>query len=117
MEDSTAFFHGSRGQVEPASPNLLSEPAIVAELAKATLPPNPKVPWDEWVGDYGKVRDAMEETWPEMFRDFNKRLFTPGGFERPIPARQRQWKTETGRANFLVPENPAGDKLAAKHGR
>ncbi len=114
MEDSTAFFHGSRGQVEPASPNLLSEPAIVAELAKATLPPNPKVPWDEWVGDYGKVRDAMEETWPDMFRDFNKRLFTPGGFERPIPARRRQWKTETGRANFLVPEAPAGDKLATK---
>ncbi len=47
MEDSTAFFHGSRGQVEPASPNLLSEPKIVAELAKATLPPN-QVPWDEW---------------------------------------------------------------------
>ena len=113
MEDSTAFFHGSRGQVEPASPNLLSEPAIVAELAKATLPPN-NVPWDEWVGDYGKVRDAMEETWPEMFRDFNKRLFTPGGFERPIPARRREWKTPTGKANFLVPENPAGDKLATK---
>ncbi len=114
MEDLTAFFHGSRGQVEPASPNLLSEPAIIAELAKATLPPNPKVPWDEWVGDYGKVRDAMEETWPEMFRDFNKRLFTPGGFERPIPARHRQWKTETGRANFLVPEDATGDKLAAR---
>jgi molybdopterin-dependent oxidoreductase alpha subunit len=114
MEDSTAFFHGSLGQVEPASRNLLSEPAIVAELAKATLPPNPKVPWDEWVGDYSKIRDAMEETWPEMFRDFNKRLFTPGGFERPIPARRRQWKTPTGRANFHVPDHPAGDKLATK---
>jgi molybdopterin-dependent oxidoreductase alpha subunit len=113
MEDSTAFFHGSRGQVEPASRNLLSEPAIVAELAKATLPPNPKVPWDEWVGDYGKVRDAMEETWPEMFKDFNKRLLTPGGFERPIPARRREWKTPTGRANFIVPKAPEGDPLAA----
>lgn len=114
MEDSTAFFHGSRGQVEPASPNLLSEPAIVAELAKATLPPNSKVPWDEWVGDYGKIRGAMEETWPEMFKDYNKRLFTPGGFERPSPARHRQWKTESGRANFIVPEAPAGDKFATK---
>ncbi len=111
MEDSTAFFHGSRGQVEPASPNLLSEPKIVAELAKATLPPN-QVPWDEWAGDYSKIRDAMEETWPDMFRDFNKRLFTPGGFERPIPARHREWKTPTGRANFLVPKDAAGDPKA-----
>ncbi len=114
MEDSTAFFHGSRGQVEPAGANLLSEPKIVAELAKATLPPNPKVPWDEWVGDYGKIRDSIEETWPETFKDFNKRLFTPGGFERPVPARRREWKTPTGRANFLVPNDPGGDPLANK---
>lgn len=109
MEDSIAFFHGSKGQVEPAGRNLLSEPKIVAELAKATLPPNPKVPWDEWVADYARIRDAMEETWPEMFKDFNKRLFTPGGFERPVPARRRQWKTENGKANFLVPDTPGGD--------
>lgn len=118
MEDSTAYFHGSQGQVEPASPNLLSEAKIVAELAKATLPENPKVPWDAWVADYGKIRDAMEETWPEMFKDFNKRLFTPGGFEKPVAARKRQWKTQTGRANFLVPSEPHGDPLAvaeAKH--
>ncbi len=115
MEDSTAFFHGSKGQVKPASPNLLSEPKIVAELAKATLPPNPKVPWDEWVANYSRIRDSMEETWPEMFKDFNKRLFTPGGFERPLPARKRQWKTSTGRANFIVPDDPAGDPMAVSH--
>jgi molybdopterin-dependent oxidoreductase alpha subunit len=115
MEDSTAFFHGSRGQVEPASPNLLPEPEIVAGLAKATLLPGPKVPWDEWVADYSKIRDAMEETWPEMFKDFNQRLFTPGGFERPVPARHRQWKTPTGRANFLIPDDPGGDPMAVRH--
>jgi molybdopterin-dependent oxidoreductase alpha subunit len=115
MEDSTAYFHGSRGQVKPASSNLLSEPSIMAELAKATLPPNPKVPWDAWVADYGKIRDAMEDTWPEMFRDFNKRLFTPGGFERPVPARKREWKTKTGRANFIVPNYPGGDPMARMH--
>jgi molybdopterin-dependent oxidoreductase alpha subunit len=114
MEDSTAFFHGSRGQVEPAGPNLLSEPKIVAELAKATLPSNSKVPWDDWVGDYSKIRDAIEATWPETFKDFNQRLFTPGGFERPIPARNRQWKTSTGRANFLIPKDPSGDPLACR---
>ncbi|MDZ4792099.1 MAG: FdhF/YdeP family oxidoreductase [Hyphomicrobiales bacterium] len=109
MEDSTAHFHGSKGQVEPASANLLSEPKIVAELAKATLGQNGNVPWDAWVGNYGKIRDEMEKTWDVMFKDYNKRLFTPGGFARPVAARKRQWHTPSGRANFLIPESATPD--------
>jgi molybdopterin-dependent oxidoreductase alpha subunit len=103
MEDSTSCIHGSMGQVEPASPHLLSEPRIVAELAKAALPANPRLDWDAWVADYSRVRDAIEETYPEQFRDYNARLFQPGGFHRPNSARDRQWKTKTGKANFLLP--------------
>lgn len=114
MEDSTAHFHGSKGVVEPASPNLLSEPKIVAEIAKATLPSNSKVPWDTWVSDYSSIRDSMEETWPDMFKDYNKRLFTAGGFERPLPARTRKWETSTGKANFLVPKALVADTLSAE---
>ena len=102
-EDSTSCIHGSVGKHKPISPHLLSEPRIVAEMAKAALPPNPRVPWDEWVDDYSKVRDAIEQTYPEQFKDFNKRMFTPGGFHRPNAARHRQWKTETGKANFISP--------------
>lgn len=102
-EDSTSCIHGSVGKHKPISPHLLSEPRIVAEMAKAALPPNPRVPWDEWVDDYSKVRDAIERTYPEQFKDFNKRMFTPGGFHRPNAARHRQWKTETGKANFISP--------------
>src|ERR1700753_3597003 len=40
MEDSTACIHGSRGQRKPGAENIRSEPAIVAGLAKATLPRN-----------------------------------------------------------------------------
>lgn len=103
MEDSTGCFHGSRGQVAPASDKLLSEAAIVAGIAKATLAPNPMVDWDAWVGDYSKVRDAIEATYPDIFRDFNERMWTPGGFHRPLPAANRIWKTETKKANFIVP--------------
>ena len=103
VEDSTAFIHGSKGVAAPASPHLLSEPAIIAGLAKETLPPNPNVPWDEWVGNYDRIRDAIARTYPDTFRDFNARMFTPGGFPRPIPARNRQWKTQTGKANFILP--------------
>lgn len=100
-EDSTGCMHGSRGFVEPAAPSLRSEAAIIAGIAQALLPPNSRVPWGGWVNDYALIRDAIERTWPEIFRDFNQRMFTPGGFHRPLPARHRQWKTETGKANFI----------------
>ncbi|MGH6992383.1 MAG: molybdopterin-dependent oxidoreductase, partial [Caulobacteraceae bacterium] len=83
MESSLAHFHGSRGRVKPASPQLRSEPAIIAGIAKATLNPNPRVPWDEWVGDYAKVRSAIEETWPATFKGLNEKMFLPGGMTRP----------------------------------
>ncbi|WP_210210016.1 FdhF/YdeP family oxidoreductase [Pseudolabrys taiwanensis] len=105
MEDSTACIHGSRGQREPVSEHVRSEPFIVAGLAKATLPPNPSVDWDKWVSNYAFVRDAIEATYPDQFKDFNKRMFTPGGFPRPIEARERVWKTPNGKANFTVPES------------
>ncbi|MGO0792209.1 FdhF/YdeP family oxidoreductase [Herbaspirillum seropedicae] len=104
VEDSTGCMHGSRGRAEPASPHLLSEPAIVAELAKRLLPFNPQVDWDGWVGDYARIRDAIEATYPDIFRDFNARMWNPGGFARPLAARERQWKTPNGRANFMTPD-------------
>ena len=102
-EDSTSCIHASVGKAEPASPDLLSETRIVVELAKATLAPNPKVPWDTWVNDYATIRDAIEQTYPDQFRDFNKRMWQPGGFHRPNSARERVWKTATGKANFIQP--------------
>jgi molybdopterin-dependent oxidoreductase alpha subunit len=104
-EDSTACIHGSRGQRRPVSEHVLSEPRIVAEVAKATLPPNPKVDWSRWAGDYALVRDAIEATYPQYFSKFNERLFTPGGFTRPLPARERKWNTPNGKANFTCPES------------
>ncbi|AGS24025.1 oxidoreductase alpha (molybdopterin) subunit protein (plasmid) [Rhizobium etli bv. mimosae str. Mim1] len=102
IESSVAHFHGSRGKARPASDELLSEPAIVAGIAKATLTQG-RVPWDEWVGDYSKIRDAIEATYPETFRDFNKRMFQPGGIPRPVPARERKWTTPNQKANFVTP--------------
>ena len=113
MEDSTACIHGSRGQREPVSDQARSEPFIVAGLAKATLPPNPKIDWDKWLSDYALVRNAIEATYPDQFKDFNKRLFTPGGFPRPLGARERKWKTPNGKANFTVPESLSSDRGVA----
>ena len=104
VEDSTGFMHASTGVAEPAAESLRSEAAIVAGIAQATLAPNPKVPWTDWVGNYALVRDAIEAAWPDVFQDFNARFRTPGGFQRPIPARERIWKTKSGKAQFIVPD-------------
>ncbi|WP_040787939.1 FdhF/YdeP family oxidoreductase [Massilia niastensis] len=109
VEDSTACMHGSRGMAAPVSPHLLSEAAIVAGLAKATLEPSPRVDWDAWVADYGRIRDAIAATWPDIFHDFNARMWEPGGFRKPIAAAQRVWKTASGKAEFTVPEELEGD--------
>lgn len=102
-EDSTGVMHASFGQRQPASPQLLSEPAIVAGIAKATLATNPRVDWDAWVGNYALVRDAIAESYPSIFHDFNARIAEPGGFPRPNTARERKWTTKTGKANFMLP--------------
>ena len=116
VEDSTGCMHASRGKVEPAADTLWSEVAIVAALAEATLPPNPKVPWRTWTSHYGTIRDAIAATLPEIFHDFNGRLDTPGGFPRPIAARARQWKTPNGKANFIVPTSLETDGDMATDG-
>ena len=102
-EDSTACIRAWRGAAEPAGELLLSEPAIVARLTKATLVDNPNLDWDAWVGNYDLIREAIAETYPEIFHDFNVRMMEPGGFHRPLGASQRRWDTETGKANFINP--------------
>jgi len=117
MEDSLSCIHGSLGKNTPASEHLLSEVAIVAGMAKATLPPNPRVPWNDWTADYALIRDAIEETYPEQFHHFNKRVFTPGGFYRGNSARERVWKTESGKADFTVPPTLSAIGLGDREGR
>jgi molybdopterin-dependent oxidoreductase alpha subunit len=105
MEDSLACIHGSRGVRAPASPHLISEVRLVAEIAKATLDPNPKVPWDSWADDYRRIRVAIGETYPETFYDYDRRMWEPGGFHRDLPARKRVWKTKSGKANIVTPRS------------
>ena len=104
MEDSLSCIHGSLGKNKPASEHLMSELAIVAGLAKATLAPNPRLRWDDWTGDYAKVRALIEETYPDEFAKFNERVFTPGGFYKGNSARERVWKTDAKKAMFTVPK-------------
>lgn len=102
-EDSTGYMHASFGLAKPASAELQSEIAIVAGIAKATVPRLQQIDWDRWTGDYRLIRDEIEAVLPEIFHDFNARREEPGGFRRPVAAAKRQWKTKNGKANFIVP--------------
>ncbi len=106
VEDSMSMVHLSMGMNPPASPELLSEPAIVARLAAATLGDRSAVPWAWLVQDYARIRDEIEKVFPG-FADFNARLAVPGGFRLRNAASQRQWATASGRAQFSVHAVPA----------
>jgi molybdopterin-dependent oxidoreductase alpha subunit len=100
VEDSMSMVHLSAGLKPPASPLLLSEPAIVARLAAATLPGS-RVPWLALVEDYDRIRERIAEVVPG-FEDFNARVRAHGGFHLRHPAREREFPNRDGRALLAV---------------
>ncbi|MFC8709260.1 FdhF/YdeP family oxidoreductase [Streptomyces sp. NPDC057197] len=116
VEDSMGMVHASRGRLAPASPLLLSEPAIVSRLARRVLGEDSVVPWEEFERDYGAIRDRIARVVPG-FEDFNARVARPGGFALPhAPRDERRFPTATGKANFTAapvefPELPEGRLL------
>jgi molybdopterin-dependent oxidoreductase alpha subunit len=103
MEDTSGCVHGNRGLRTPASPHLISEMRLICELAQRVLDPNPRMRWDAYMTDYAEIRREIGETLPDTFWDYENRMWEPGGFQRPLPAKKREWHTDTGRANFVTP--------------
>ncbi|MFJ4875929.1 FdhF/YdeP family oxidoreductase [Streptomyces sp. NPDC088745] len=102
VEDSMSMVHASRGNLPPASRHLLSEPAIVARMARATLGKESATPWEEFERDYATIRDRISRVVPG-FEDFNSRVARPGGFTLPHgPRDDRRFPTATGKANFTA---------------
>ncbi len=98
VEDSFSMVHASWGQLQPLSPQMRSEPAIVAGIAAATLGKHP-MDWHWLVEDYARIRELIETTIPG-FADFNAKLKQPGGFYLGNAAARRTWNTASGRAQF-----------------
>ncbi|MER8045028.1 FdhF/YdeP family oxidoreductase [Streptomyces sp. NPDC094032] len=117
VEDSMGLVHASRGNLPPAGPRLLSEPAIVARLARAVLGEASATQWEAFEADYATIRDRIARVIPG-FEDFNARLAAnPGGFTLPhAPRDERRFPTATGKANFTAapveyPKVPEGRLL------
>jgi anaerobic selenocysteine-containing dehydrogenase len=92
VENSMGIVHSSQGSLPPASEHLLSEPAIVAGIAKATLGEKSCVDWDWLIEDYDRIRDLIEKTIPG-FERYNERVREKAGFYLPNGAREGVFHT------------------------
>ncbi|WP_066521703.1 FdhF/YdeP family oxidoreductase [Curtobacterium ammoniigenes] len=113
VEDTVCAVHATHGKVPPVAPNLLSEIAIVCELAKATLGSESGIDWSAFESDYDIIREHISHVVPG-FESFNRDVRKKGGFVLPNgPRDARRFDTKTGKAmitvNYLEPlERPAG---------
>ncbi|MFY9243612.1 MAG: FdhF/YdeP family oxidoreductase [Polaribacter sp.] len=101
VENSMGVVHSSKGHLKPLSEDLLSEPAIVAGLANATLK-NSTTNWTKLVSNYDFIRDKIEATIPG-FENYNQKVRQKGGFYLPNNVRDNNYDdTSNGKANFSV---------------
>ena len=97
-----SMVHLSRGSLTPPSEHLRSEVAIVCQFARELLGPEHPVPWEQFNGDYDRIRDAIADVVPGC-EDYNRKVRQPDGFQLPHPPRDaREFRTTTGKANFSV---------------
>jgi molybdopterin-dependent oxidoreductase alpha subunit len=98
-ENSMGIVHLSKGKLEPSSPELLSEPDIVARLAEATVGNTEKINWRWLIGNYDRIRNLIEKIVPG-FAPYNKQVRQPGGFYLPNDTKRRVWNTPSNKAEF-----------------
>lgn len=102
------IINPSEGFLPPASAHLLSDVAIVANLANATLKGRTGTNWLALAADYNLIRDAISRVIPG-FENFNARLASEKFFYLPNAAKQRIFKTKSGKARFSVCPIPRHD--------
>jgi molybdopterin-dependent oxidoreductase alpha subunit len=108
IEDSMGIINPSRGFFPPASPDLLSDVAILANLAKVTLGSRTTTNWLGFAADYNLIRDAISRVIPG-FENFNARLADEKFFYLPNAAKHRIFKTSSGKAKLSVCPIPKHD--------
>jgi len=107
-EDSMGIISFSQGFFPPASPDLLSDVAILAKLAHATLGSRTTTNWPGFAADYNLIRDSISRVIPG-FENFNARIASDGFFYLPNAAKQRIFKTSSGKAKLTVCPIPKHD--------
>ncbi|MDX2303972.1 MAG: FdhF/YdeP family oxidoreductase [Microscillaceae bacterium] len=108
VENSMGFVHATQGHIQPASTHLLSEPAIVAGIAQATLGNTASVNWAELTENYDRIRDKIAQVIPG-FENYHEKVKNGEGFYLPNAPRVGKFNTPDQKAHFSLnplPENP-----------
>ncbi|WP_296241833.1 MULTISPECIES: FdhF/YdeP family oxidoreductase [unclassified Psychrobacter] len=106
IEDSMCQIVPTRGNLKPVSDTLKSEAQIVADIATHVLGADSSIPWQAMSEDFDIVRDYIAQA-IDGFEDFNQRIrATERGFHLYHSARHRIWNTDSGKAQFEVPQYP-----------
>lgn len=104
VEDSVCAVHASHGQIEPISPEVRSETAIVAGIANATLGDRTDVDWLGLIDNYDLIRDHISRVVPGC-ENYNEKTRRREGFVLPNgPRDERRFDTDTGKARITVNE-------------
>ncbi len=102
VEDSLCSVHSSRGPLDPASPELMSEVEIVTRIAEATLGTRYGIDWPAMRDNYSVIRHHIARVVPGC-ASYEVNARKPGGFILPHPPRDsRTFETASGRAEFAV---------------
>jgi molybdopterin-dependent oxidoreductase alpha subunit len=101
VENSMGVVSSSRGNMQPASPHLRSEPAIVCELATALFGAGKPIDWLAARDNYDVIRNHIEGSIPG-FENYNKRVRQPDGFYLPNGPREGRFTTTSGKALFTI---------------
>ncbi|WP_286235905.1 FdhF/YdeP family oxidoreductase [Thalassotalea sediminis] len=104
VEDTFSMVHASQGNVPPLSTKQMSETAIVAHIAHATLGAT-AVNWLSLASNYDNIRELIANALPQ-FSQFNEKIKQSGGFYLGNSAVEYQWLTESNRAQFSVNSLP-----------
>ena len=108
VEDSMGIINPSKGLFPPASPDLMSDVAILCNMAHVTLGSRTTTNWLGFAADYSLIRDSIGRVVPG-FENFNERLASEGFFYLPNGVKQRIFKTSSGKAKMTVCPIPKHD--------
>ncbi|RFS15152.1 FdhF/YdeP family oxidoreductase [Emticicia sp. C21] len=102
VENSMGVVHSSQGVLTPPAETLLSEPAIIAGIANATLGNKPSTAnWEYLISNYDHIRDVIEQS-IDGFENYNVRVRQDGGFYLPNAPRTKKFATDTKKAKFSI---------------
>jgi molybdopterin-dependent oxidoreductase alpha subunit len=108
-ENSMGVVEISHGKLKPASEHLMSEPAMICQIAARTLGAKSKVDWMALADNYDLIRDLIAEVIPGC-EGYNEKVRHKYGFYLPNKPREGNFEnTKTGKANFAVVELPKHD--------